>query len=100
MCNLYMGGVDGPMEGGETPVKVLDCDTVSQVKEKSLDAIYRSYPYSQRPRREDLDLEWRTGTSGEWWLTREQKDLIAVQSVLCKKGYHLPCYLVIVDFFL
>lgn len=60
-----MGGVDGPMEGGETPVKVLDCDTVSQVKEKSLDAIYRSYPYSQRPRREDLDLEWRTGTSGE-----------------------------------
>ncbi|KAK4302726.1 hypothetical protein Pmani_025199 [Petrolisthes manimaculis] len=64
MCNLYMGGVDGPMEGGETPVKVLDCDTISQVKEKSLDAIYRSYPYSQRPRREDLDLEWRTGTSG------------------------------------
>ncbi|XP_068203204.1 plexin A3 isoform X2 [Palaemon carinicauda] len=64
MCNLYMSGVDGPMEGGETPVKVLDCDTISQVKEKSLDAIYRSYPYSQRPRREDLDLEWRTGTSG------------------------------------
>ncbi|CAL4110360.1 unnamed protein product [Meganyctiphanes norvegica] len=64
MCNLYMGGVDGPMEGGETPVKVLDCDTISQCKEKSLDAIYRSYPYSQRPRREDLDLEWRTGTSG------------------------------------
>lgn len=64
MCNLYMGSVDGPMEGDETPVKVLDCDTISQVKEKSLDAIYRSYPYSQRPRREDLDLEWRTGTSG------------------------------------
>ncbi|XP_063875423.1 plexin-A1-like isoform X1 [Scylla paramamosain] len=64
MCNFYAGGVDGPMEGGETPVKVLDCDTVSQVKEKSLDAIYRSFPYSQRPRREDLDLEWRTGTSG------------------------------------
>lgn len=63
MCNLYMSG-DGPMEGGETPVKVLDCDTISQVKEKSLDAIYRSYPYSQRPRREDLDLEWRTGASG------------------------------------
>ncbi|XP_069180066.1 plexin-A4 isoform X2 [Procambarus clarkii] len=64
MCNLYVGAVDGPMESGETPVKVLDCDTISQVKEKSLDAIYRSYPYSQRPRREDLDLEWRTGTSG------------------------------------
>lgn len=46
------------------PVKVLDCDTISQVKEKALDAIYRATPYSQRPRKEDLDLEWRTGTSG------------------------------------
>lgn len=38
------------------PVKVLDCDTISQVKEKSLDTIYRATPYSQRPRKEDLDL--------------------------------------------
>ena len=37
-------------------VKVLDCDTISQVKEKSLDAIYRTTPYSQRPRKEELDL--------------------------------------------
>ena len=64
MCAMYMGGMDGTTESSETPVKVLDCDTVSQVKEKSLDAIYRYYPYSQRPRREDLDLEWRTGTTG------------------------------------
>ena len=64
MCPMYMGGLDGTTEGSESPVKVLDCDTVSQVKEKSLDAIYRYYPYSQRPRREDLDLEWRTGTTG------------------------------------
>ena len=35
-----------------------------QVKEKSLDTIYRAFPYSQRPKKEDLDLEWRTGTSG------------------------------------
>jgi len=71
------------------PVKVLDCDTISQVKEKALDTIYRATPYSQRPRKEDLDLgkrysrlntlckitrfsyyiwwniaEWRTGASG------------------------------------
>lgn len=38
------------------PVKVLDCDTISQVKEKSLDTIYRATPYSQRPKKEDLDL--------------------------------------------
>lgn len=71
------------------PVKVLDCDTISQVKEKALDTIYRATPYSQRPRKDDLDLgkiskvlivydqhnvcliydmyistEWRTGASG------------------------------------
>lgn len=38
------------------PVKVLDCDTISQVKEKALDQIYRATPYSQRPRKDDLDL--------------------------------------------
>lgn len=38
------------------PVKVLDCDTISQVKEKALDTIYRATPYSQRPRKDDLDL--------------------------------------------
>ncbi|KAK0081171.1 hypothetical protein PV325_012648 [Microctonus aethiopoides] len=45
-------------------VKVLDCDTISQVKEKALDTIYRATPYSQRPRKDDLDVEWRTGASG------------------------------------
>jgi plexin A len=34
------------------------------VKEKALDTIYRAFGYSQRPKKEDLDLEWRTGTSG------------------------------------
>lgn len=37
-------------------VKVLDCDTISQVKEKCLDTLYRAIPCSQRPRRDDLDL--------------------------------------------
>ncbi|XP_026681797.1 plexin A3-like, partial [Diaphorina citri] len=45
-------------------VKVLDCDTISQVKEKSLDTIYRATPYSLRPRKDDLDVEWRTGNTG------------------------------------
>ncbi|KAL3194092.1 hypothetical protein MRX96_016237 [Rhipicephalus microplus] len=51
-------------ENNETPVKVLDCDTVSQVKDKGLDAIYKNMPSSQRPNKDDLDLEWRTGNSG------------------------------------
>ncbi|XP_059489451.1 plexin-A2 isoform X1 [Neocloeon triangulifer] len=54
-----------------TPVKVLDCDTIAQVKEKALDTIYRAVQYSQRPRKEDLDLEWRTGTSGRLLLYDE-----------------------------
>ncbi|XP_030756374.1 plexin-A4 [Sitophilus oryzae] len=58
----FVGGLDINTEN--VPVKVLDCDTISQVKEKCLDTIYRATPYSQRPKKEDLDLEWRTGTSG------------------------------------
>ncbi|XP_066584060.1 plexin-A4 [Prorops nasuta] len=59
---VFVGGIDPNTEN--VPVKVLDCDTISQVKEKALDTIYRATPYSQRPRKDDLDLEWRTGASG------------------------------------
>uniref|UniRef100_A0A8C3V892 Plexin A2 n=1 Tax=Catharus ustulatus TaxID=91951 RepID=A0A8C3V892_CATUS len=45
----------------EIPVKVLNCDTITQVKEKILDAVYKNVPYSQRPRAVDMDLEWRQG---------------------------------------
>uniref|UniRef100_A0AAY4DVS0 Sema domain-containing protein n=1 Tax=Denticeps clupeoides TaxID=299321 RepID=A0AAY4DVS0_9TELE len=45
----------------EIPVKVLNCDTITQVKEKTLDAVYKNMPYSQRPRAVDMDLEWRQG---------------------------------------
>lgn len=33
-----------------TPVKVLTCDTISQVKEKVIEQVYRNLPYSQRPK--------------------------------------------------
>ncbi|KAM3933337.1 plexin-A2 [Leptodactylus fuscus] len=45
----------------EIPVKALNCDTITQVKEKILDAVYKNVPYSQRPRAVDMDLEWRQG---------------------------------------
>ncbi|MED6260763.1 Plexin-A2 [Ataeniobius toweri] len=45
----------------EIPVKVLNCDTITQVKEKILDAVYKNMPYSSRPRATDMDLEWRQG---------------------------------------
>ena len=72
-ASQYISGYD-PMvqaENIEIPVKVLDCDTITQVKEKCLDAIYRNVPYSARPSKDDLDLEWRTGTSGRIILSDE-----------------------------
>lgn len=53
-----------PSHTENVPVKVLDCDTIGQVKEKCLDTIYRNIPASQKPRKDDLDLEWRTGATG------------------------------------
>lgn len=37
-------------------VRVLDCDTVSQVKDKILDARYRNAPFFNRPSSAELDL--------------------------------------------
>lgn len=68
----YVAGLEPVLgEYAETPTKVLDCDTISQVKEKALDTIYKNVPYSQRPVKEDLDLEWRTGQSGRLILSDE-----------------------------
>ncbi|GFY75729.1 hypothetical protein TNIN_425621 [Trichonephila inaurata madagascariensis] len=67
----YVSGLEPPGENIETPVKVLDCDTILQVKEKALDTIYKSTSFTQRPSKEDLDLEWRTGTSGRLTLSDE-----------------------------
>src|SRR4029434_11338998 len=38
------------------PVKVLDIDTITQVKDKILDQLYKGMPYSQRPSADSLDL--------------------------------------------
>lgn len=39
-----------------TPVKVLSCDTISQVKEKIIEQVYRNLPYSQRPKVDGVTL--------------------------------------------
>ncbi|KAK2832460.1 hypothetical protein Q7C36_015922 [Tachysurus vachellii] len=48
-----------------TPVKVLNCDTITQVKEKIIEQVYRNLPYSQRPTVESVALEWRPGSTGQ-----------------------------------
>lgn len=39
-----------------TTVKVLNCDTISQVKEKIIEQVYRNLPYSQRPKVDSVTL--------------------------------------------
>ncbi|XP_017776948.1 PREDICTED: plexin-B [Nicrophorus vespilloides] len=53
--------------------KVLDCDTISQVKSKILDALYKNTPFSQRPSIYEVDLEWRHGRGGH--LTLQDEDV-------------------------
>lgn len=74
--------------------KVLDCDTVSQVKSKILDALFKNMPFSLRPSIYEVDLgninrhvtfliflyyfffyalEWRHGRGGH--LTLQDEDL-------------------------
>ena len=43
-------------DGLRVPVKLLDCDTISQAKEKMLDAVYKAAPTSQRPSLTAVDL--------------------------------------------
>uniref|UniRef100_H3A8K8 Sema domain-containing protein n=1 Tax=Latimeria chalumnae TaxID=7897 RepID=H3A8K8_LATCH len=65
--------------GGEvhpTPVRVLDVDTITQVKEKILDQSYKGALFSQRPLARNLDLEWRAGVAGH--LTLSDEDVTSV----------------------
>lgn len=41
--------------------KVLDCDSITQVKSKILNAVYKNTPFSVRPPVHEIDLEWQCG---------------------------------------
>ncbi|KAM8862546.1 plexin-B1-like isoform 2-T2 [Spinachia spinachia] len=66
--------------GGATtqtvPAKVLDCDTITQVKEKLLEQTWKGTSFSQRPHVDSLHLEWRAGVAGHLILSDE--DLTSV----------------------
>ncbi|CAK9300900.1 unnamed protein product [Gordionus sp. m RMFG-2023] len=57
----------------ELMVKVLDVDTVTQVKEKILDQAYKNLPDSCKPDLNDLQLEWITGVHGRLMLKDEDQ---------------------------
>ncbi|XP_076418190.1 plexin-B3 isoform X5 [Peromyscus maniculatus bairdii] len=69
-------GVAGNSEVQRMPARVLDIDTITQVKEKMLDQVYKGTPFSQRPSVHSLDLEWRSGLAGH--LTLSDEDLTSV----------------------
>uniref|UniRef100_A0AAR2LZS9 Plexin-B1 n=1 Tax=Pygocentrus nattereri TaxID=42514 RepID=A0AAR2LZS9_PYGNA len=73
--NVLMQGV-GLNETQPVAAKVLDCDTITQVKEKILDQVYKGTSYSHRPHTDSLDLEWRSGVAGHLILSDE--DLTSV----------------------
>ena len=43
-------------DGLRVPVKLLDCDTISQAKEKLLDCMHKAAPVSKRPKLTEVDL--------------------------------------------
>ncbi|XP_051996900.1 plexin-B1 [Xyrauchen texanus] len=66
----------GMNEAQPVPAKVLDCDTITQVKEKILDQVFKGTSYSHRPHTDSVDLEWRSGVAGHLILSDE--DLTSV----------------------
>ncbi|XP_012258448.2 plexin-B isoform X2 [Athalia rosae] len=70
--------------------KVLDCDTINQVKSKILDALYKNTPFSARPSIHEVDLEWRHGRGGH--LTLQDEDLTTKCSEEWKKMNTLAHY--------
>ncbi|XP_052080585.1 plexin-B1-like isoform X2 [Mytilus californianus] len=47
------------------PVKVLDCDTISQVKQKCCEQIYKNKPSLKIPHNDELSIEWQEGRAGK-----------------------------------
>uniref|UniRef100_A0A4W4HQZ0 Plexin-B1 n=1 Tax=Electrophorus electricus TaxID=8005 RepID=A0A4W4HQZ0_ELEEL len=66
----------GASESQTVPIKVLDCDTITQVKEKLLEHTWKGTSYSQRPSTDSVHLEWRAGMAGHLILSDE--DLTSV----------------------
>ena len=56
---LVLQSVEGlvePENGEDVPIKLLDCDSITQAKEKVLDALYKNCPASKRPQLTEIDL--------------------------------------------
>ncbi|KAH9380916.1 hypothetical protein HPB48_008423 [Haemaphysalis longicornis] len=70
--------------------RVNDCDTISQVKAKVLDSLYKNTPCSMRPLISEVDLEWRHGRGGH--LVLQDEDLTTKTVHGCQKLNTLAHY--------
>ncbi|XP_054859317.1 plexin-B3 [Eublepharis macularius] len=87
---LVRGGGHGGSETQRIPARVLDTDTITQVKEKIVDQVYKGVPFSERPSVHSLDLEWRSGVAGH--LTLSDEDLTSITQNQWKKLNTLQHY--------
>uniref|UniRef100_A0A7N5ZT89 Plexin-B1 n=1 Tax=Anabas testudineus TaxID=64144 RepID=A0A7N5ZT89_ANATE len=87
---LLREDVDGGATTQTVPAKVLDCDTITQVKEKLLEQTWKGTSFSQRPHIDSLHLEWRAGVAGHLILSDE--DLTSVVQGLWKRLNTLQHY--------
>ncbi|CAG0878845.1 unnamed protein product [Darwinula stevensoni] len=60
---LYACGLEPQKELLDVQVRVLDCDSISQVKQKIMDIVFGNQPFSRRPDLGKLDIQWRIGAS-------------------------------------
>ncbi|XP_035499812.2 plexin-B1-like isoform X1 [Scophthalmus maximus] len=84
------GAAGGGTTAQTVPAKVLDCDTITQVKEKLLEQTWKGTSFSQRPHVDSLHLEWRSGVAGHLILSDE--DLTSVVQGLWKRLNTLQHY--------
>ena len=83
-----------PVEGfDQAPVhcRVLLCDTISQVKAKFLDLLYKNHPFSQRMTIDNFDLEWRCPKKGSVLLLDDDRPHMKGMKRLNTVGhYNIP----------
>ena len=56
MLQVVEGMIEPDSGGDDVPIKMLDCDSITQAKEKVLDTLYKNCPASKRPQLTEVDL--------------------------------------------
>ncbi|CAD5219426.1 unnamed protein product [Bursaphelenchus okinawaensis] len=81
--------IDG-FDQAPVPLRVLDCDTISQVKAKLLDTLYKNEPFTARMTVDQFDLEWRCPRRGNMLLLDDnQPHIKGVKKLHTVKYYNL-----------